>query len=282
MDGLFTPLSDLWSLGIVIWEIFTFAQIPYQTMSNQEVFSFISSDGARMQKPVHCPAALYAVVLQLWLVTPDSRPSHGEVLEGVERVRQDPAYPPSRIAAPDRSFSAAPPTLSTPSAPPALAPINNNDDDDGGGSSDDLSGDVDMDVAYSVADVPSAAPSAAGAGEAGGDADLRARTSQLAVKRDTQWGSSPPHPPPSSKAGARRNTPQYPQVPSYGNAGASGDVIYTPKAPAARSNEGGDADATAAAVADVAAMYNQVVPKNKRSGGGDGDFQAGAIAEDPV
>ena len=38
---LFTTASDVWSFGIVMWEIFTFGMIPYMTLENDEILKFL-------------------------------------------------------------------------------------------------------------------------------------------------------------------------------------------------------------------------------------------------
>lgn len=43
IDGLFTPMSDVWSYGVVLYEIITFASVPYQGLSNGEVLDHIKS-----------------------------------------------------------------------------------------------------------------------------------------------------------------------------------------------------------------------------------------------
>ena len=300
MDGLFTPVSDLWSLGVVIWEIFTFAQIPYQTLSNQEVFEFVSSDGDRMKKPAHCPAALYEVVLRLWLVAPGLRPSHGEVLERVERVKQDPAYA-KRLAAPDRSFAPAvnssvtpAPAAYSPAPAPAPAPApsgpgasayasaggddgndvniaeyqfagagagDDDDDDD-----DDISGSIDMDDAYCNATMPpppssaSMVPAAAAAGEANSD-----------ERRGTQWSTASGTRLSPTALAHRRNTPQYQAVPAYAQATIPELNLGEGEGGGAG---GGGGEATAGDV-----IYTPTTPKAKAGGGGAAAQQNPAIAE---
>lgn len=39
-DGVFTSFSDVWSYGVVLWEMVTLASQPYQGLSNDQVIKF--------------------------------------------------------------------------------------------------------------------------------------------------------------------------------------------------------------------------------------------------
>ncbi|XP_017462791.1 PREDICTED: insulin-like growth factor 1 receptor, partial [Rhagoletis zephyria] len=56
-DGIFTTYSDVWSYGVVLWEMATLASQPYQGLSNEEVLKFVV-DGGRMTRPESCPDIL--------------------------------------------------------------------------------------------------------------------------------------------------------------------------------------------------------------------------------
>ena len=46
---VFTTASDVWSFGIVMWEIFTFGMTPYMTMENDEILKFLEKVRFRIQ-----------------------------------------------------------------------------------------------------------------------------------------------------------------------------------------------------------------------------------------
>jgi len=52
-DGYFTSKSDIWSFGILIYEIITFGSFPYQGMSNSQVLEFVKN-GGRLILPRNC------------------------------------------------------------------------------------------------------------------------------------------------------------------------------------------------------------------------------------
>ena len=59
-DGIFTQKSDVWAMGVVIWEIVMYAMSPYPALSNQEVFDFVTA-GHIMEKPEICRDDLYVL-----------------------------------------------------------------------------------------------------------------------------------------------------------------------------------------------------------------------------
>lgn len=82
-DGIYTSLSDVWSYGVVIWEMATLAAMPYQGLSNSEVVKFVS-DGKIMEKPEGCPKRLYSLMLMCWQYKPKQRPSFKDIIKALE------------------------------------------------------------------------------------------------------------------------------------------------------------------------------------------------------
>ena len=54
MYGKFTIATDIWSFGIVMWEVFTYGQQPYVGMTNEEVIKFVTKQGT-LEPPSGCP-----------------------------------------------------------------------------------------------------------------------------------------------------------------------------------------------------------------------------------
>lgn len=80
----FTTQSDVWSFGVVLWEIFSFGIQPYYTMSNEEVVQHVR-DGNVMSCPDNCPRELYDLMLDCWAMNPTDRPTAAELHLGLRR-----------------------------------------------------------------------------------------------------------------------------------------------------------------------------------------------------
>ncbi|KAH8325621.1 hypothetical protein KR067_002519 [Drosophila pandora] len=73
-DHVFSTYSDVWSFGIVLWEMFSLAKVPYPGIDpNQELFNKLN-DGYRMEKPPYANQELYEIMLECWRKNPESRP----------------------------------------------------------------------------------------------------------------------------------------------------------------------------------------------------------------
>ncbi|KAH1022662.1 hypothetical protein HUJ04_012034 [Dendroctonus ponderosae] len=88
LDGVFTCQSDVWAYGVLLWEIMTLGQQPYQARSNLEVLHYIRG-GGRLGKPKDCPEDLYWLMLQCWLWEVEQRPTFKRCLEVLDQVHRD-------------------------------------------------------------------------------------------------------------------------------------------------------------------------------------------------
>uniref|UniRef100_A0A452U5H7 receptor protein-tyrosine kinase n=1 Tax=Ursus maritimus TaxID=29073 RepID=A0A452U5H7_URSMA len=85
----FTTASDVWSFGIVMWEVLSFGDKPYGEMSNQEVMKSIE-DGYRLPPPVDCPAPLYELMKNCWAYDRARRPSFHQLKAHLEQLLANP------------------------------------------------------------------------------------------------------------------------------------------------------------------------------------------------
>ncbi|GJQ65745.1 hypothetical protein Trydic_g11929 [Trypoxylus dichotomus] len=75
----FTAASDLWSYGVLLWELTTLAQQPYADIDFFEMPNYLES-GYRLQQPVSCPDELFTVMKCCWFTNPLERPTFAQLL----------------------------------------------------------------------------------------------------------------------------------------------------------------------------------------------------------
>nr|XP_015198923.1 PREDICTED: insulin-like growth factor 1 receptor [Lepisosteus oculatus] len=88
-DGVFTTNSDVWSFGVVLWEIATLAEQPYQGMSNEQVLRFVM-EGGLLDKPDNCPDMLFELMRMCWQYNPKMRPSFLEIIGSIKDELEPP------------------------------------------------------------------------------------------------------------------------------------------------------------------------------------------------
>ncbi|KAI9520500.1 hypothetical protein NQZ68_017201 [Dissostichus eleginoides] len=79
-DGVFTAHSDCWSFGVVMWEISTLAEQPYQGLSNEQVLKFVM-DGGYLDRPDNCPERMHSLMQMCWQYNPKMRPLFQDIIE---------------------------------------------------------------------------------------------------------------------------------------------------------------------------------------------------------
>lgn len=80
-----TSKSDVWSYGVVLWEIYSFGRAPYPKKSAKEVVDQVAK-GYRMEMPESCPKDLYQkVILKCWELDAGNRPTFKVLCEKLEK-----------------------------------------------------------------------------------------------------------------------------------------------------------------------------------------------------
>ncbi|KAL4635941.1 ephrin type-B receptor 1-B-like [Arapaima gigas] len=85
----FTSASDVWSYGIVMWEVMAFGERPYWDMSNQDVINAIEQD-YRLPPPMECPTALHQLMLDCWQKERSARPHFSDIVTTLDKLIRNP------------------------------------------------------------------------------------------------------------------------------------------------------------------------------------------------
>jgi len=87
-EGIFTSQSDVWSYGVVIWEMMTLGAQPYPEKSNNEVMAHVL-DGNLLNLPVVCPDVLAGIVRLCWNWTASQRPRFLNIVKTLDAFLDD-------------------------------------------------------------------------------------------------------------------------------------------------------------------------------------------------
>ncbi|XP_029465336.1 proto-oncogene tyrosine-protein kinase receptor Ret isoform X1 [Rhinatrema bivittatum] len=84
-DHIYTTQSDVWSFGVLLWEIVTLGGNPYPGIAPERLFNLLKT-GYRMERPENCSEEMYNLMLRCWKQEPDKRPTFGEISKELEKL----------------------------------------------------------------------------------------------------------------------------------------------------------------------------------------------------
>ncbi|XP_035698422.1 uncharacterized protein LOC118431379 isoform X1 [Branchiostoma floridae] len=85
--SVYTTQSDVWSFGVLLWEIMAMGHLPYEGMKGKQMMDMIK-DGGRLEKPLHCPDEIFVVMQDCWRTLPEERPSFPQLKTNLGRIIQ--------------------------------------------------------------------------------------------------------------------------------------------------------------------------------------------------
>ncbi|XP_076131375.1 macrophage colony-stimulating factor 1 receptor 1 isoform X1 [Alosa pseudoharengus] len=85
-DCVYTVQSDVWSYGILLWEIFSLGKSPYPDIMVNSRFYKLIQDGYQMSKPDFAPPEMYTIMKMCWSLEPTQRPTFSTIGERIERL----------------------------------------------------------------------------------------------------------------------------------------------------------------------------------------------------
>ncbi|XP_061732185.1 fibroblast growth factor receptor 1b [Nerophis ophidion] len=84
-DRVYTHQSDVWSYGVLLWEIFTLGGSPYPGVPVENLFKLLK-EGHRMEKPLECTHEIYVMMRDCWHAVPSCRPTFQRLVEDLDRT----------------------------------------------------------------------------------------------------------------------------------------------------------------------------------------------------
>nr|XP_008165680.1 vascular endothelial growth factor receptor 1 isoform X1 [Chrysemys picta bellii] len=80
-DKIYNTKSDVWSYGVLLWEIFSLGASPYPGVQIDEDFCSRLKEGTRMRAPEYATSEMYQIMLDCWHGNPNERPRFSELVE---------------------------------------------------------------------------------------------------------------------------------------------------------------------------------------------------------
>ncbi|KAF6080859.1 colony stimulating factor 1 receptor [Phyllostomus discolor] len=78
-DCVYTVQSDVWSYGILLWEIFSLGLNPYPGILVNNKFYKLVKDGYQMAQPAFAPKNIYSIMQACWSLEPTHRPTFQQI-----------------------------------------------------------------------------------------------------------------------------------------------------------------------------------------------------------
>ncbi|KAM9728608.1 macrophage colony-stimulating factor 1 receptor 2-like isoform 2-T2 [Menidia menidia] len=98
---VYTVQSDVWSYGVLLWEIFSLGKSPYPNVAVDTNFYKMIKDGRHMEQPDFAPAEIYRLMTLCWSLEPTHRPTFKTIGQLIDRL-----LPSTNQASPPHSHQA--------------------------------------------------------------------------------------------------------------------------------------------------------------------------------
>ena len=79
--GIVTSKCDVWSYGVVVWELITRGDTPYGLTASYNQVLYLLKRGERLQQVDCCPDLIYSIMMECWFENPDDRPTFTDIIE---------------------------------------------------------------------------------------------------------------------------------------------------------------------------------------------------------
>ncbi|KAL4612862.1 inactive tyrosine-protein kinase 7-like [Arapaima gigas] len=91
----FSTKTDVWSFGVLMWEVFSLGDLPYAKLSDEDVLEGLKAGNLKLAAPEICPSKVYKLMLRCWAANPKERPSFSEMAGALGELPLDSKVRPS-------------------------------------------------------------------------------------------------------------------------------------------------------------------------------------------
>ncbi|XP_071570605.1 vascular endothelial growth factor receptor 3 [Temnothorax nylanderi] len=88
LDHAFSSKSDVWSFGIVLWEIGTLGSFPYASIQDNELLRYLTRDKCRLACPNTISRDIYKIMCSCWNTAPRDRPSFAQLVLDLKTLKK--------------------------------------------------------------------------------------------------------------------------------------------------------------------------------------------------
>lgn len=90
----YSSKSDVWSFGVLMWEVFTEGRMPFEQNPNHEVVAMVTK-GHRLYRPKLASETIYGIMHQCWHERPEKRPAFKDLVPKISGILEEdvPATP---------------------------------------------------------------------------------------------------------------------------------------------------------------------------------------------
>ncbi|XP_077981278.1 insulin-like growth factor 1 receptor [Glandiceps talaboti] len=91
-EGVYTHKSDIWSYGILLWEMATLGGVPYseiEHLNSRVLIKHLQLENNRLHKPRHCPEIMYSIMTSCWKANPNDRPDSNNIEKDILQCAKD-------------------------------------------------------------------------------------------------------------------------------------------------------------------------------------------------
>lgn len=82
-DRVFSSQSDVWSFGVVLWELFSLGKVPYPGMEIGHLLVKEIQNGYRMERPINAPNFFGETMARCWKADPNERPTFRQLKDAI-------------------------------------------------------------------------------------------------------------------------------------------------------------------------------------------------------